>query len=151
MGVQRKPVIYINNETFLQEIKKYIALREQAVVDCSDPPRVPDSIGSAIIQIATRLATRHNFNGYTYKEEMVSDGILNALEAVDSFNPEKSSNPFAYFTQVIFWAFLRRIEKEKKEKKTRDDLMFDDYEGFTTQEGDDFALDKSELYMFYHN
>jgi DNA-directed RNA polymerase specialized sigma24 family protein len=65
--------------------------------------------------IAQRLATRPNFSGYMYKEEMVSDGIENCLQYIHNFNPEKSQNPFAYFTQIIWYAFLRRISKEKKQ------------------------------------
>ena len=65
--------------------------------------------------IAQRLATRPNFSGYMYKDEMVSDGIENCLQYIHNFDPEKSSNPFAYFTQIIWYAFLRRISKEKKQ------------------------------------
>jgi hypothetical protein len=65
--------------------------------------------------IATKLATKGNFVGYTYKDEMISDGLENCVVAIHSFNPEKSNNPFAYFTQIIWYAFLRRIEKEKKQ------------------------------------
>lgn len=151
MSQARKPVMYINNAEFLEAFKRYIEKREQAKVEGKDPPRVPEEIGAAFIQIATRLSTRHNFNGYTYREEMISDGILNAIEAVDSFDPSKSSNPFGYFTQVIFWAFLRRIEKEKKERTARDNFMFDEFESFVTQEGDQFNINKDELYLFYND
>lgn len=151
MSQARKPVMYVNNAEFLDAFKKYIAEREQCKIDGKEAPRIPEEIGSAFIQIATRLSTRHNFNGYTYREEMVSDGIVNAVEAVNSFDPEKSANPFGYFTQVIFWAFLRRIEKEKKERKTRDDMMFsEEFESFVQAEGGEFNLSKDELYVFYN-
>jgi DNA-directed RNA polymerase specialized sigma24 family protein len=65
--------------------------------------------------IATRLGTKWKFSGYTYREEMVSDALENCVVAVHNFDPEKSKNPFAYFTQIIYYAFLRRIEKEKKQ------------------------------------
>jgi DNA-directed RNA polymerase specialized sigma subunit len=76
---------------------------------------VPDYIGKSIYQIANRLATKPNFSGYSYKDEMISDGLENAIQAINNFDPDKSSNPFAYFTQIIWYAFLRRIEKEKKQ------------------------------------
>jgi DNA-directed RNA polymerase specialized sigma24 family protein len=94
--------------------------------DCNDAenageelPRVPNYIGTCIYQIATRLATKPNFSGYSYKEDMISDGIENCLLYIGNFNPEKSKNPFAYFTQIIWYAFLRRIAKEKKQMYIR--------------------------------
>lgn len=152
MKPERVPAMYIDKATFLQHMRDYVASRELAKVEGRDPPQIPDVIGRAFIQIATRMATRYNFNGYTYRDEMVSDGILNSVEAVDSFDPENpAANPFGYFSRVIFWAFLRRIEKEKKERKTRDDLMLSsDYESFVTQEGDEFAINQDELLLFYN-
>jgi DNA-directed RNA polymerase specialized sigma subunit len=147
---QAKPVHYINNATFLEELKKYFAHRDACLAAGKEKPQVPNTIGMVFIQIATRLATRFNFNGYTYKEEMVGDGILNAIAVIDNFDPEKSSNPFAYFTQVIYWAFLRRIGKEKKERETRDAMMFEDEENFDQQEHDNFHVDKSDLYILYN-
>ena len=78
-------------------------------------PQVPEYIGKCILLIGTRLATKPNFSGYSYKEEMISDGIENCLMYIHNFDPEKSQNPFAYFTQIIWFAFLRRIQKEKKQ------------------------------------
>lgn len=106
---------YVNNPEFLQAIIAYKKTCSEAE-ECGEPnPQVPNYIGECIYQIATRLATKPNFSGYTYKEEMISDGLENAIQALGNFNPEKSSNPFAYFTQIIWYAFLRRIEKEKKQ------------------------------------
>ena len=82
-------------------------------------PRCPDYIGKCILLIATRLATKPNFSGYTYKEDMISDGVENCLQYMGNFNIEKSQNPFAYFTQIIWFAFLRRIQKEKKQMYIR--------------------------------
>ena len=70
---------------------------------------IPDYVGVCIIQICTRLSSKPNFSGYSYKDEMISDGIENCLAAVNSFNPEKSKNPFAYFTQIAWNAFIRQI------------------------------------------
>ena len=106
---------YVNNPEFLEAIVKYKEQCEEAE-ECGDPnPRIPNYIGQCIYQIATRLASKPNFSGYSYKEEMISDGLENAIQALGNFDPNKSSNPFAYFTQIIWYAFLRRIDKEKKQ------------------------------------
>ena len=75
------------------------------------------------MKIAVHLSHKPNFINYTFKEEMISDGIENCLQYIDNFNPEKSHNPFAYFTQIIYYAFLRRIQKEKKHMYTKYKLM----------------------------
>ena len=106
---------YVNNPEFLQAIIDYKKLCVEAE-DSGDPkPQIPDYIGECIYQISTRLASKPNFSGYSYKDEMISDGLENAIQALGNFDPDKSSNPFAYFTQIIWYAFLRRIDKEKKQ------------------------------------
>ena len=79
-----------------------------------DPPPITNYIGECFLKIATHLSYRPNFINYTYREEMISDGIENCLQYVHNFNPEKSDNPFAYFTQIIYYAFLRRIQKREE-------------------------------------
>jgi DNA-directed RNA polymerase specialized sigma subunit len=89
-----------------------------------DPkPRVPNYIGECFLKIANHLSYRPNFINYTYKDDMISDGIENCLQYMDNFDPEKSSNPFAYFTQIIYFAFIRRITKEKKQSKIKEKLL----------------------------
>ena len=106
---------YVNNPEFLQAIIDYKQVCKDAEESGEPNPIIPNYIGECIYQIATRLATKPNFSGYTYKEEMISDGLENAIQALKNFDPQKSSNPFAYFTQIIWYAFLRRIDKEKKQ------------------------------------
>ena len=79
------------------------------------PPKIPDYVGACLLKIANRLSTKPNFINYTFREEMVSDGIENCINYIGNFDPDKSKNPFAYFTQIIYYAFLRRIQKEKKQ------------------------------------
>lgn len=105
---------YVNNETFLEEMTRFRAAVKQSISDGTARPRVPEYIGECLFKIATHLARKPNFANYTFKEDMVSDGIENCLLYIDNFDPEKSKNPFAYFTQIIYYAFLRRIQKEKK-------------------------------------
>jgi len=110
---------YVNNKDLLEALIQYQKDCREAEDQGEETPRVPDYIGKCIFQIATRLATKPNFSGYSYKEDMISDGIENCLQYIGNFNPEKSQNPFAYFTQIIWYAFLRRIQKEKKQMYIR--------------------------------
>lgn len=122
MAITNKPRSgnhYVDNKVLYTEMIKYLnklnEAKEQGLPQ-EQYPRVPDYIGKAIYQIANKLATRPNFIGYTYREEMVGDGIENCLMYLHNFNPEKSKNPFAYFTQIIWYAFIRRIQKEQKQQ-----------------------------------
>lgn len=110
---------YVNNKDLLEALIQYQKDCKEAEDSGDEKPRVPDYIGKCIFQIATRLATKPNFSGYSYKDDMISDGIENCLQYIHNFNPEKSQNPFAYFTQIIWYAFLRRIQKEKKQMYIR--------------------------------
>lgn len=105
---------YVDNSLFLQEMTAYRMQVLKAREDQLERPRVPEYIGSCLFKIATHLARKPNFANYTFREDMVSDGVENCLLYIDNFDPEKSTNPFAYFTQIIYYAFLRRIQKEKK-------------------------------------
>lgn len=109
------PKNYVNNAEFLKAIIDYKEACAQAKDSDLSPPQIPNYIGDCILQISRRLSSKPNFSGYSYKEEMISDGLENAIQALGNFDPSKSKNPFAYFTQIIWFAFLRRIEKEKKQ------------------------------------
>jgi hypothetical protein len=104
------PIHYVNNKDFLNEL---IAYRERKKINPNEP--IPNYIGDCWMKIAEGLSHKHNFIGYSYREEMIADGVENCLMYFENFNPDKYSNPFAYFTQIIYFAFLRRIQKEKKQ------------------------------------
>lgn len=105
---------YVNNKTLFEALIEYKKKVKEAKDKQLPKPRIPNYIGECFFQIATRLSTKPNFVNYTYRDEMISDALENCISVVDNFDPEKSSNPFAYFTQIIHYAFLRRILKEKK-------------------------------------
>ena len=105
---------YVDNKLFLVEMTNYYEARKEAEACGEEPPRINNYIGTCIYDIANRLSHKPNFINYPFREEMVGDGIENAIKFIGNFDPSKSSNPFAYFTQVIYFAFLRRIQKEKK-------------------------------------
>jgi len=113
--VARKKQHYVNNEKFLEVMSDYREKYLQAKDNDTELPIIPDYAGECFLKIAERLSHRPNFINYAFREEMVSDGIENSVMYASNFNPEKSANPFAYFTQIIYFAFLRRIEKEKKQ------------------------------------
>ena len=111
----RKKQHYVDNEKFLVVMSDYREKYLQAKDNDTELPVIPDYAGECFLKIAERLSHRPNFINYAFREEMVSDGIENSVMYASNFNPEKSTNPFAYFTQIIYYAFLRRIEKEKKQ------------------------------------
>lgn len=106
---------YVDNKKLYASIVEY----RQAVLDSKEKglprPQIPNYVGHCILMIANRLSTKPNFVNYSYREEMISDGVENCICYIDNFDPLKSTNPFAYFTQIIYYAFLRRILKEKKQ------------------------------------
>ena len=106
---------YINNKTLYGAMIHYKNELKEAVAAGKEEPIVPKYIGESILLICNNLAKKPNFSGYTYKSDMISDGIMDCIAAVDNFNPDKTNNPFAYFTQIAWNAFLRRIQKEKKQ------------------------------------
>lgn len=120
---KRQKQHYLDNKEFLQEIIKYRKSVEQAKLNDDVKPRVPEYLGECFLKIATHLSYRPNFINYMYKDDMICDGIENCLQYIDNFDPAKSSNPFAYFTQVIYFAFLRRIAKEKKQMEIKDKII----------------------------
>jgi len=111
----RKKQHYVDNEKFLEVMTGYRIAYLESKENDEEKPMIPDYAGECFLKIAERLSHRPNFINYAFREEMVSDGIENCVMYASNFNPEKSANPFAYFTQIIYYAFLRRIEKEKKQ------------------------------------
>lgn len=114
---------YIDNTKFLEAIKKHRENVKDAEYSGKEIPKIPDYIGRCILDISTNLARRPNFNGYTYKDEMISDGYEHCIRYFYNFDPEKSNNPFGYFTTIIYYAFLRRLEAEKKQSRIKSGMI----------------------------
>lgn len=106
---------YVDNKSFYAALVEYRKKRLDAIEAGLPIPRIPEYIGVCIFKIATKLSSKGNFVNYSYKEEMISDGIENCINYMHNFNPEKSNNPFAYFTRIIYNAYVLRIQKEKKQ------------------------------------
>lgn len=106
---------YINNDEFLKALVQYRDDCAEAKKEGREDPQIPNYIGECFYKIADHLSRKPNFVMYSFKDEMVFDGVENCIMYFRNFDPEKSSNPFSYFTQIIYYAFLRRIMKEKKQ------------------------------------
>src|SRR5210317_329815 len=129
---------YVNNKEFLEAMKLYRKSVNKAIKDKKPKPPVTDYIGGCFLKIANHLSYRPNFINYTFRDDMISDGIENCLQYLDNFNPAKSNNPFAYFTQIIYYAFIRRIQKEKKQTTIKHKLITEsNYDDVALQPGDD--------------
>jgi len=121
---------YVNNKELFEAMVAYQQSIRDAQESGDDRPPVPEYVGQCLVQIANRLSHKPNFINYSYRDEMISDGIENCITYINNFNPEKSKNPFAYFTQIIYYAFLRKIQKEKKQlyikhKALEDSVLLD--------------------------
>ena len=114
---------YVDNKKFLEAMIEHRDKCERAKNKNRKKPEVTNYIGECFLKIANHLSYRPNFINYTFRDDMISDGIENCLQYMDNFNPEKSKNPFAYFTQIIYYAFIRRIQKEKKQIQIKSKLI----------------------------
>lgn len=121
---KRKSIHYVNNREFSQAVVDYCILVEEAKKKKEQLPIVPDYIASCFLKIAEGLSHKANFIRYTYREEMVMDAVENCLKAIENYDIEAATrtgapNAFAYFTQISWYAFLRRIAKEKKQQDVK--------------------------------
>jgi hypothetical protein len=118
---KRESIHYVNNADFSQAVVEYVKSVNEAKANNTTVPTVPDYIAQCFLRIAEGLSHKSNFIRYTYREEMVMDAVENCLKAIDNYNIETATrtgkpNAFAYFTQISWYAFLRRISKEKKQQ-----------------------------------
>jgi len=150
---KKKSEHYVNNKELLGALIDYRA--EVAVAKAKDlpKPRISNYLGECFLKIATHLSYKPNFVNYMFRDDMISDGIENCVQYIHNFDPNKSKNPFAYFTQIIHYAFLRRIQKEKKqleiktkiiEKTGYDEVMMVD-DGALTASSSDYNTIKDNI------
>ena len=135
---KKKSEHYVNNKEFLAAMVEYKKLVDKAKKAGKNNPRVPDYVGECFLKIANHLSYRPNSINYTYRDDMISDGIENCLQYLNNFDGEKSNNPFAYFTQIIYYAFIRRIQKEKKQTTIKQRMIQEaNYDDMALQPGED--------------
>jgi hypothetical protein len=115
-----KSAYYVDPKEFLRVIIEYKKECKLAKKEKRERPKIPDYLGKCLMLIAENLSHKPNFSGYTYRDEMVEDALENCIMYFDNFDPtRKTKNPFAYFTQISYYAFIRRITKEKKQQYTK--------------------------------
>ena len=145
MAKKSRNVHYINNQEFSQAVVDYVTVVKTAKSAASQLPVVPDYIAVSFLKIAENLSHKSNFIRYTYREEMVMDAVENCLKAIENYDINAATrtgkpNAFAYFTQIIWYAFLRRITKEKKQQEIKEKYLSQSgIEAFLQAEGDDVA------------
>ena len=125
MTKRKRSEHYVDNKVFLQAMTEFKERCDKAEKRGRKKPPVTNYIGECFLKIANHLSYRPNFINYTFRDDMISDGIENCLQYLGNFNPKKSKNPFAYFTQIIYYAFIRRIQKEKKQVNIKAKLIED--------------------------
>lgn len=150
----KKAEHYVNNKEFTQAVAEYNEAVKLAESKGKTPPRMTNYIGECIYKIATRLSTRPNFINYTYRDEMICDAIENCIQYIGNFNREKSDNAFAYITQICYYAFLRRIQKEKKQVFIKQQIISESgitEDSFTTIDGDTRGMTNTNVEWMQDN
>ena len=146
---KKKSEHYVNNKEFLQAMIEYKDRCDKADSKKRKRPPVTNYIGECFLKIANHLSYRPNFINYTFRDDMISDGIENCLQYLNNFNPKKSNNPFAYFTQIIYYAFIRRIQKEKKQANIKYKMIEEaGIDEFDTLPGDNNSEYKNQFLEF---
>jgi hypothetical protein len=136
MNKGKKNPHYVNNKEFHDNLIEYKRKVNIAKEKGLPPPRIPDYLGDCFLKIATHLSYRPNFVNYMFREDMISDGVENCVQYINNFDVERT-NPFAYFTQIVYYAFLRRIQKEKKQMEIKEKIIErSGYEQVFTVDGD---------------
>ncbi len=120
---RKKSEHYVNNKELLEALIVYRSKVAVAKEKGLPKPRITNYLGECFLKIATHLSYKPNFVNYMFRDDMISDGIENCVQYIHNFDPEKSRNPFAYFTQIIHYAFLRRIQKEKKQLDIKNKII----------------------------
>ena len=148
----KKAEHYVNNKEFTLAVSEFNEKVKLAESKGKEPPRMTEYIGECIYKIATRLSTRPNFINYTYRDEMICDAIENCIQYIGNFNVEKSNNAFAYITQICYYAFLRRIQKEKKQVFIKQQMTMDiTADTFETIDGDTTGMTNTNVEWMQEN
>lgn len=145
--------IYVDNKAFLEALIQYRKDIRIAKREALEKPKVPEFVGECILKIAQHLSFKPNFLNYSYREDMVGDAVENCLLYIDNFNPAKSKNPFSYFTQISFYAFVRRILREKKQLYVKYKCIQNssEFESYVNQEHDDKDYDNTYIEFLRRN
>lgn len=139
---------YVSNKALLAELRNYKD-QLQALVDSGsdEKPQLSKNLANAILQINERLSTSFNFVGYSYRDEMIADGVLKCFRKIDKFDPDRSDNPFAFFTQIAWNEFINRIKIERKETSIKAKLVREKMPDDFIQSGIDVDPDAANAFV----
>ena len=130
---------YVNNKEFHEALVLHKKKVDMAKEKNAPPPMISNYLGDCFLKIATHLSYRPNFVNYMFREDMISDGVENCVNYINNFDTERT-NPFAYFTQIVYYAFLRRIHKEKKQMEIKEKIIErSGYDEVFSVDGDGFS------------
>ena len=134
---KKKSEHYVNNKEFYEALVEYNKKVDEAKLLGLSKPRISNYLGDCFLRIASHLAYKPNFVNYMFKDDMICDGIENCIQYIHNFDTNRT-NPFAYFTQIVYYAFLRRIAKEKKQLEIKSKIIERSgfSEVFTSEDGD---------------
>lgn len=144
---KRKPEHYVNNREFTAAVDKYAKEVQKAKDKNKEIPSIPAYIGDCFVRICEGLSHSPNFASYSWRDEMVGDGIENCVKAAAKFKVDAKTrsgtpNAFGYFTKIAYWAFLRRIAKEKKQLEIKNRFIEEgDFEGFADEDTGDHGVE----------
>ena len=140
---------YVDNEAFFAAMQERIKLVKEAEENGLPKPKITEFLGECIFKIATNFANLRSFNRYPFKEDMILDGVENCLRVIDNFDETKTHNPFSYFTQIVYYAFLRRITKEKKQIYIRSKIISSNEHQFYELQNHDETGEYTNYYNEY--
>jgi len=140
---------YVDNALLSSELEKWLDDRKKCIENGDDTPQMPEYVGKCIIQIANNLSKKGNFRGYTYADEMVSDGILTVCKYIHNFDPHAvtksgKANAFSYITMILYNAFKQRINTEKRQNYNKQ-KAFQMCGGFSSIDGEDYSVVTQQL------
>lgn len=143
---------YIDNNRFTELMGEYHIEYKKSQENNTQKPILKEEPASMLLLLAKRLATKGNFAGYIFKEELIGDAIENMLRYAHNFNPEKGK-AFGYFTRIALFAFFRRIAREKKLFRTKVKLVQEMplYHVMDARQSHDGDIDYQNNYIEYLN
>lgn len=123
--------LYLNNKDLMAEVKR-----------SKDVGQMTNELATMLQLLCSKYAKKGNFINYSYNEDMQAYAMMMLVRTWNSFDPAKSNNPFAFFTQCIKNSFIQYLNQEKRQRDVRDVILIDQgmnpsygYDDGTTRSG----------------
>jgi hypothetical protein len=146
---------YVDKKKLYDDLCDWKIRADAAQAEGLQKPKLPDSVGRVIMDMARHMGSRGNFRNYTFIDEMISDGIVDAVRATNAFDPKRLGkagevNPFGFLSLIIWRSFTSRILNERKKQATKVAMMIDPtYETYTSDDGENYDIDQSDVGQFF--